>query len=101
MTGMARCCCWHIKVIFKILGDVASQLRVVQYGLLSCQVDGGDASNLTLEVKHECWVQGYIYHVGLKCFAEMVDLTLHLGWMGQTPFVVSLMIWKSVKEGLK
>ena len=101
MTGMARCCCKHIKVVFKILGDVASQQRVVQDGLLSCQVDGGDTSNLTLEFEHECQVQGCIYHVGAKSFAEMVNLALQLGWMGQTPFNVSLMIWKSVKEGLK
>ena len=31
----------------------------------------------------------------------MVDLTLQLCWMGGTPFDVSLMVWKSVKEGLK
>ena len=33
---------------------------------------------------NECWVQGCIYHVGLKGFAEMVDLTPQLGWMGKT-----------------
>ena len=82
---MARCHCGCIKIV---LGDVASQRRVVQDGLLSCQIDSGDASDLTLEIKHEYWVQGYIDHVDLKCFAEMVNLTLHLGWMGWTPFNV-------------
>ena len=31
----------------------------------------------------------------------MVDLVLHLGWTGGTPFDVCLMVWKPVTERLK
>ena len=45
---------------------------------LSCQFDSGDVSNHTLEVEHECRVQGHIYHVSLKSLADLIDLSLQL-----------------------
>ena len=94
---MAKCFWRHIKVTFRIFHNVAFQGWVAQYSL-SCQVDSGDAFNPAFEVKHECWVWSCIHHLGWKYFAE---ITLQLHWMGGSPFNVCLMVWKSVKKGLK
>ena len=68
---------------------------------LSSQVNGGDISSFTLVVEHECRVRGHIYHVSSKSLADLIDIPVQLGWTSQSPVNASLVVWKSVKEGLK
>ena len=45
-----QCCCGCIKVIFQIISNVTFQGWVVQYNLLTCQIDSGNVFNTILKL---------------------------------------------------